>query len=94
MTKVLYARTTIKVALEHSGWLNYDGLPVIDRNGVYQNMLWYSAIAEDEQRALVEDIDRKELVITRGALAEAFWIRGGAFLWNHSARPSQSDTVD
>ena len=91
---VLNGRTPIRSAIEHPGWSVYDSLPVINRNGVFQGVLWRSAIEDEERRSLVEGEERTEIATTRGALAEIFWICVGAFVPAHNHRATRDQAAD
>jgi Mg/Co/Ni transporter MgtE len=79
-TLVLNARSAIQTVSNHPAWLTHDSLPVVDRNGIFQGVLWRSKVMEEEQELLTEVAERNELATTRAALADIFWMGVGALL--------------
>ena len=75
---VLHARTALQAVTAHPAWLTHDSLPVINRNGVFQGVLRRSRVMEEGQDLLTEVTDRNELITTRAALADIFWVAVGA----------------
>jgi Mg/Co/Ni transporter MgtE len=80
VTRVLSARGTIQSVSNHPAWLTHDNLPVVDRGGVFQGVLWRSKVMEEERELLSEVAERNEQTTTRAALADIFWIGVGALL--------------
>ena len=80
----LNARAAIQTVSNHPAWLTHDSLPVVDRNGVFQGVLWRSKVMEEEQELLTEVAERNELATTRAALADIFWMGVGALLVGNS----------
>jgi Mg/Co/Ni transporter MgtE len=76
----LNARVAIQTVSNHPAWLTHDNLPVVDRNGVFQGVLWRAKVMEEEQELLTEVAERNELATTRAALADIFWMGVGALL--------------
>lgn len=73
----LNARATLQTAINQPAWVSHDCLPVVNRDGVFQGVLWHSRLVEEEQ-LLTDDADHGELATTRAALADIFWIGVGA----------------
>jgi magnesium transporter len=80
----LSARGSIQTLSNHPAWLTHDNLPVVDRNGVFQGVLWRSKVMEEERELLSEVAERNELATTRSALADIFWMGVGALLIGNS----------
>jgi magnesium transporter len=80
VTLALSARGAIQTVTNHPAWLTHDNLPVVDRNGVFQGVLWRSKVMEEERELLSEVAERNEQATTRAALADIFWMGVGALL--------------
>jgi Mg/Co/Ni transporter MgtE len=75
---VLNARAALQTVTNHSAWLTHDSLPVVNREGVFQGVLWRSQVMEGERELLTRVADRNELTTTCAALADIFWMGVGA----------------
>jgi Mg/Co/Ni transporter MgtE len=75
---VLNARVALQTVANHPAWMTHDSLPVINRNGVFQGVLRRSRVMEEETHLMNEITQRNELVTTRSALADIFWLAVGA----------------
>ena len=75
---VLNARAAIQTVANHPAWVNHDTLPVVNRNGIFQGVLRRSRVMEEETHLLNEIADRNEMITTRAALADIFWLAVGA----------------
>jgi Mg/Co/Ni transporter MgtE len=80
VTLALSVRSAIQTVTNHPAWLTHDNLPVVDRNGVFQGVLWRSKVMEEERELLSEVAERNEQATTRAALADIFWMGVGALL--------------
>ena len=88
---VLNARASLQSAIRHPAWLTYDNLPVTNRDGIFQGVLWRSSISEKETKLINEVSDYNETATTRSALADIFWLSVGALLARKPDMPSQKD---
>lgn len=77
-THVLNARAAMQSVANHPGWLLHDSLPVVNRNGLFQGVLRRDRIIATEQVPGGPAIDSNELMNTRAALADIFWLAIGA----------------
>ncbi len=75
---VLNARAPLQTVSNHPAWLTHDNLPVVNRNGVFQGVLRRARVMEEGENLLAEVNERNELVTTRAALADIFWMAVGA----------------
>jgi len=75
---ILNARTALNTATSHPAWLTHDNLPVINRDGVFQGVLWRSSVSEQDQQIINSVVDHNETATTLTALADIFWIAVGA----------------
>lgn len=75
---VLNARAALQTVANHPAWLTHDNLPVLNRNGVFQGVLRRTRVMEEGQNLLAEVNQRNELMTTRAALADIFWMAVGA----------------
>jgi magnesium transporter len=77
---VLNVRAALQSVNRHPAWLTYDNLPVTNRNGVFQGVLWRSSISQQDQHIINEVADYGETATTYSALADIFWLSVGALL--------------
>jgi len=75
---VLNARAAVQTVSNHPAWMTHDSLPVINRNGIFQGVLRRSRVMEEQTHLMNEIVERNELVTTRAALADIFWLAVGA----------------
>lgn len=75
---VLNARAAIQTVANHPAWMHHDSLPVVNRNGIFQGVLRRARVMEEEAHLLNEIVERNELLTTRNALADIFWLAVGA----------------
>jgi len=75
---VLNVRAALHTVVNHPAWVTHDSLPVTNRNGIFQGVLRRSRVMEEEEQLLTEVSDHNELITTRAALADIFWIGVGA----------------
>ena len=87
---VLNARAALLSATRHPAWLTNDNLPVVDRNGIFQGVLWRSSISGQEKQIISEVTEHNETATTRSALADIFWLSVGA-LFTRSTDASSRD---
>ena len=92
-THVLSARTALQAVVDHPAWATHDNLPVISRQGLFQGVLRRSKVLEQETHAIKDTIERNEMVATRAALADIFWLAIGA-LFVSAGRPDDQDAGD
>ena len=90
---VLNARAALQTVSNHPAWLTHDSLPVVNRNGVFQGVLRRSRVMDEAQNLLTEVADRNELITTRAALADIFWLAVGA-LFVGTGSPSERNPRD
>ena len=90
---VLSARAAVQSVVDHPAWVTHDSLPVISRNGLFQGVLRRSRVLEQETHAIKDIVDRSELVTTRAALADIFWLALGA-LFVSPGRPDDRESRD
>jgi Mg/Co/Ni transporter MgtE len=90
---VLSARGAIQTVTDHPAWLTHDNLPVVDRSGLFQGVLWRAKVMEEERELLSEVAERNEQATTRAALADIFWMGVGALLIGNSD-PASRDKRD
>ena len=91
---VLNARAAIQTVSNHPAWLTHDSLPVVNRDGVFLGVLPRSRVMEGEQELLTEVADRNELVATRAALADIFWMGVGALFVSNAGPATDSKAED
>jgi magnesium transporter len=87
---VLNARAAIQTVAGHPAWMSHDSLPVINRNGIFQGVLYRSRVMEEEAHILSEIVERNELITTRTALADIFWLAVGALFIGSERTDEQS----
>ncbi len=75
---VLNARAALQTVTNHPAWMEHDSLPVVNRNGIFQGVLRRSRVMGEEAQLLNEIVERNELITTRSALADIFWLAIGA----------------
>ncbi|WP_164513483.1 magnesium transporter MgtE N-terminal domain-containing protein [Thiosocius teredinicola] len=75
---VLNARAALQTVANHPAWMENDSLPVVNRNGIFQGVLRRSRVRQEETQLLNEIVERNELMTTRSALADIFWLAVGA----------------
>ncbi len=90
---VLNARAPVQTITGHPAWMHHDSLPVINRNGVFQGLLYRSRVKEKEAQIMNEIVERNELMTTRSALADIFWLAVGA-LFIGTGRANEQGTQD
>jgi hypothetical protein len=73
--------------------MHHDSLPVINRNGIFQGLLYRSRVREEEAQIMNEIVERNELMTTRSALADIFWLAVGA-LFIGRGRADEQGTQD
>ncbi len=78
LSHVLSARATLQTVVNHPAWMTHDSLPVVNRNGVFQGVLRRSDVMQEDAHLINEIVERNELVTTRTALADIFWLAVGA----------------
>jgi hypothetical protein len=66
---------------------------VVNRNGIFQGVLRRARVMEEEAHVLNEIADRNELITTRSALADIFWLAVGA-LFIGSERSEERSAQD
>jgi magnesium transporter len=91
---VLNARAALQTVTNHPAWLSHDSLPVINRDGVFQGVLWRSKVMDGGQELLTEVADHNELATTRAALADIFWMGVGALFVGNTEPVKHSETED
>jgi Mg/Co/Ni transporter MgtE len=74
----LSARVALQTVVKHPAWATHDSLPVISRNGFFQGVLRRSRVVEQETHSIRHVAEANELVTTRAALADIFWLALGA----------------
>ncbi|MGB5199104.1 MAG: CBS domain-containing protein [Sedimenticolaceae bacterium] len=87
---VLVGRTTLQTVTNHPAWLHHDSLPVVSRNGIFQGVLRRSRVTEEGPQLLSEVAEHNDLISTRAALADIFWIAVGALFVGHASRADRS----
>ena len=90
---VLNARAAVQTVSGHPAWMTHDSLPVVNRNGIFQGVLRRARVMEEEAHVLNEIADRNELITTRSALADIFWLAVGA-LFIGSERSEERSAQD
>jgi predicted transcriptional regulator len=90
---VLNARAPVQTVTGHPAWMHHDSLPVINRNGIFQGLLYRSRVREEEAQIMNEIVERNELMTTRSALADIFWLAVGA-LFIGRGRADEQGTQD
>ena len=90
---VLNARAPVQTVTGHPAWMHHDSLPVINRNGIFQGLLYRSRVKEEEAQIMNEIVERNELMTTRSALADIFWLAVGA-LFIGRGRANEQGTQD
>lgn len=75
---VLNARAALQTVTNHPAWMENDSLPVVNRNGIFQGVLRRSRVHQEEAQLMNEIVERNELMTTRAALADIFWLAVGA----------------
>jgi len=86
---VLVGRAALQTVTNHPAWLSHDSLPVVNRNGIFQGVLRRSRVTEEGPQLLSEVAERNDLISTRAALADIFWLAVGALFVtdaNHADR--------
>ncbi|MEJ2309895.1 MAG: CBS domain-containing protein [Gammaproteobacteria bacterium] len=78
VSHVLNARAAVQSVANHPAWVHHDSLPVVNRNGLFQGVLRRARVMEEEAHILNEIAERNELLTTRSALADIFWLAVGA----------------
>jgi Mg/Co/Ni transporter MgtE len=91
---VLNARAAIQTVSNHPAWLTHDSLPVVNRDGVFLGVLPRSKVMEGEQELLTDVAERNELVATRAALADIFWMGVGALFVSNAGPAAESKAED
>jgi len=76
----LSARSSFQSVSNHTAWLTHDSLPVINRNNVYQGVLRRDKVIEKHEQLINRVTEHNELLTTRAALADIFWMAAGALL--------------
>jgi magnesium transporter len=91
---VLNTRATLQSIARHPAWLTNDSLPVINRNSIYQGVLWRDKVMEKDQHLIQTVTEHSELASTRAALADIFWMAVGAlFLGGVTATEHNEEDV-
>jgi Mg/Co/Ni transporter MgtE len=86
---VLNARAALQSSARHPAWVTQDNLPVTDRSGLFQGVLWRSTLSDHEQQIISEVADENETATTRSALADIFWLGVGAVFTRNPDLSSQ-----
>jgi Mg/Co/Ni transporter MgtE len=86
---VLNARAALQSSARHPAWVTRDNLPVTDRSGLFQGVLWRSTLFDHEQQIINEVADENETATTRSALADIFWLGVGAVFTRNPDLTSQ-----
>jgi len=87
---VLVGRTALQTVTNHPAWLRQDSLPVVNRNGIFQGVLRRSRVTEEGPQLLSEVAEHNDLISTRAALADIFWLAVGALFAGNSGRADRS----
>jgi len=87
---VLVGRTALHTVTNHPAWLRQDSLPVVNRNGIFLGVLRRSRVTEDGPQLLSEVAENNDLISTRAALADIFWLAVGALFAGNSSRADRS----
>jgi hypothetical protein len=70
--------------------LSHDSLPVVNRNGIFQGVLRRSRVTEEGPQLLSEVTELNDLISTRTALADIFWLAVGALFVGNVSRADRS----
>jgi Mg/Co/Ni transporter MgtE len=84
---VLSARVALQAVSNHPSWLHHDSLPVVNRSGVFQGVLRRSRVMQEGPRLISDVAEHNELITTRAALADIFWIAVGALFVGTGRQP-------
>ncbi len=87
---VLVARMALQTVTKHPAWLSHDSLPVVNRNGIFQGVLRRSRVTEEGPQLLSEVTELNDLISTRTALADIFWLAVGALFVGNVSRADRS----
>ena len=87
---ILVGRAALQTVTNHPAWLHQDSLPVVNRNGIFQGVLRRSRVTEEGPQLLSEVAEHNELISTRAALADIFWLAVGALFVGNSSRADRS----
>ena len=91
---VLSTRATLQTVAKHPAWLTNDSLPVINRNDIYQGVLWRDRVVEKEHQLINTVTEHNELESTRAELADIFWMAVGALFVGGAAPAEQNEEQD
>lgn len=90
---VFNTRMPLHSVANHVAWLTNDNLPVLNRNNVFQGVLWRDRVIDEDQE-LINNVSRhSELASTRAALADILWMVVGS-LFVSDSKTAESDKVE
>jgi len=86
---VLNSRMALHSVANDVAWLSNDSLPVVNRNNVFQGVLWRDRVIDREQQLFNNVSQHSELASTRAALADILWmVVGSLFMGSKHAADS------
>jgi Mg/Co/Ni transporter MgtE len=86
---VLNSRMALHSVANDVAWLTNDSLPVVNRNNVFQGVLWRDRVIDKEQKLINNVSQHGELASTRAALADILWmVVGSLFMGSKHAADS------
>jgi Mg/Co/Ni transporter MgtE len=89
---ILQARAAIQSVRDHPAWRDYDSLPVVNRNDVFQGVLRRAKVMVNELQESIDVKEQNDIASTSSALADIFWtVLGSIFVMGPPTSGKRTD---